>query len=82
MMDDIRMLCRSLAELPDTCQCGNGEGHMKGMCPCCRTVAIERVPSCNDCDAQLAGLRERSAITTHLPVRFFENEWNLSHQNP
>ena len=31
--------------------------HLKGMCPCCHTVAIEGVPSCGDCDDQLARLR-------------------------
>ena len=65
------MLCRSLAAPPDTCQCGTGEGHLKGVCPCCHTVAVERVPICNDCDAQLAHLRPAIDMLDVDTCRFF-----------
>ena len=71
VMDDIKMLCRNLAALPDGCHCGNGEGHLKGTCPCCHTVALERVPSCGDCDAQLAGLRPAIDVLGVDTFRFF-----------
>jgi hypothetical protein len=71
VMDDIKMLCRNLAALPDGCQCGNGEGHLKGTCPCCHTVALDRVPSCGDCDAELAGLRPAIDLLGVDTFRFF-----------
>ena len=71
VMDDIRMLCRSLAGLPDSCQCGNGEGHLNGTCPCCHTVTRERVPSCGDCEAQLARLRPAIDLLGVDTFRFF-----------
>ena len=71
VMDDMKLLCRALVELPDTCQCGNGESHLKGTCPCCHAAAIERVPSCNDCDAQLASLRPAIDLLGVDTFRFF-----------
>ena len=71
VMDDIKLLCRNLPALPDTCQCGNGEGHLKGTCPCCHAAAIERVPSCHDCDAQLARLRPSIDVLGVDTFRFF-----------
>ena len=71
VMDDMKLLCRNLAALPDTCQCGNGEGHLKGTCPCCHAAAIERVPSCHDCDALLARLRPSIDVLGVDTFRFF-----------
>ena len=70
-MDDMKLLCRDLAALPDTCQCGNGEGHLKGTCRCCRPAAIDRVPSCDDCDAQLMRLRPSIDVLGVDTFRFF-----------
>jgi hypothetical protein len=71
VMDDIRALCRALADLPDQCLCGTGEAHLKGTCPCCHSVATLRVPSCDDCDAQLAHLRPQIDLLGVDTWRFF-----------
>jgi hypothetical protein len=71
VLDDIRTLCRSLAELPDVCQCGQGAAHLKGTCPCCHNVAIERVPDCDDCEEQLGRLRGAIDLLTTDTFRFF-----------
>ncbi len=71
IVDDIRALCRMLAELPDVCQCGNGTSHLQGRCPCCHTAVTDRVPSCGDCDAQLARLRPAMDMLTVDSFRFF-----------
>ncbi len=55
--EDIRVLYRTLADLPEECACGDGAGHLNGTCPCCGSVASYRVPSCGTCDEQLARLR-------------------------
>ena len=55
--EDIRVLHRSLADLPDECACGDGAGHLNGTCQCCGGVARHRVPPCGTCDEQLARLR-------------------------
>src|SRR5438552_4258187 len=69
--DDIRALCRALADLPDACQCRDGTSHLQGRCPCCHAVATERVPDCHDCDAQLARLRPTIDTLTVDSYRFF-----------
>jgi len=71
VLDDIRTTCRTLAELPDVCQCGNGAAHLEGTCPCCGSTADERVPSCRDCDEQLARLRPAMDGLTVDTFRFF-----------
>ena len=71
ILDDIRALCRALADLPDGCQCANGSSHLQGRCPCCHSVATTRVPDCRDCDAQLASLRPAIDVLTVDSCRFF-----------
>lgn len=71
VLDDIRTLCNSLDELPDECQCGHGATHLKGTCPCCHHVAIERVPDCGDCEEQLRRLRRAIDLLTVDTFRFF-----------
>ena len=69
--DDIRLLCRALVALPDDCQCANGRDHLQGRCPCCHSVATNRVPACEDCDAQLASLRPAIDALAVDSQRFF-----------
>ncbi len=71
ILDDIRALCRALAELPDVCQCGNGTSHLQGQCPCCHSAAADSVPDCGDCEAQLARLRPAMDTLTVDSGRFF-----------
>jgi hypothetical protein len=71
ILDDIRTLCRSLAELPDECECGHGAAHLKGTCPCCNHIAVERVPACDDCEEQLERLRDGIDLLTVDTFRFF-----------
>ena len=71
ILDDIRALCRALAALPDVCQCGNGASHLQGRCPCCHSIAVERVPKCTDCDDQLGSLRPAIDTLTVDSSRFF-----------
>lgn len=69
--EDIRVLCRTLAELPDDCVCGDKEGHMNGTCPCCGNTADYRVPACGTCGEQLARLRADIDLMTVDVSRFF-----------
>ena len=69
--DDIKALCRNLAGLSDTCQCGSGEHHLSGTCPCCHNVATEWVPDCADCNTQLAKLRPAIDLLMIDTRRFF-----------
>ena len=55
--DDIKTLCRTLADAPETCQCHDASAHLNGRCPCCGTAAAYRVPACGTCDEQLERLR-------------------------
>lgn len=71
VLDDIRSLCRMMQDLPDVCQCGHGTPHLKGSCPCCGSTVTVRVPSCDDCDAQLAALRPAMDLLTADTFRFF-----------
>lgn len=57
VLDDLRLLCRTLQGLPEVCECGHGPAHLKDGCPCCGTSATTRVPKCDACGAQLAALR-------------------------
>jgi len=70
IVDDVTELCHSLAELPDICECGNGKAHLQGRCPCCFRVTHDRVPDCEDCDAQLTQLRPRIDLLTVDTMRF------------
>ena len=70
VVDDVTELCRSLSDLPDICECGNGEAHLRGQCPCCHRVTHDRVPDCEDCDAQLARLRPAIDLLTVDTLRF------------
>ena len=71
VLDDIRTTCRTPADLPDVCPCGHGAAHLEGTCPCCGSTAGERVPSCEDCDEQLARLRPAMDALTVDTFRFF-----------
>jgi hypothetical protein len=55
--DDIKTLCRTLADVPEGCQCHDASAHLNGRCPCCGTAAVYRVPACGTCDEQLERLR-------------------------
>ena len=55
--DDIKTLCRTLADVPEGCVCHDGRAHLNGRCPCCGNTADYRVPACGTCDEQLERLR-------------------------
>jgi hypothetical protein len=71
VVDDLTELCHSLSELPDICECGNGQAHLQGRCPCCHRVTHDRIPDCEDCDAQLARLRPAIDLLAVDTMRFF-----------
>jgi hypothetical protein len=69
--DDIRALCRTLDELPGVCRCGHGPAHLERGCPCCGHTATEYVPACDDCEKQLAQLRQPIDEIVVDRLRFF-----------
>lgn len=71
VLDDVRLLCRALGELPDGCRCGQGAAHLQGTCPCCGTTATTRVPACADCEELLARLRTPIDLLMVDTLRFF-----------
>jgi len=46
--DDTDRLVRALRAVPDSCGCGDGQAHLRGMCSCCGGDAAARAP-CDDC---------------------------------
>ena len=51
-------------QLPDDCECGDGDGHLAGACPCCGGRARESAPgqATRDCHGMLARLRADLAM--------------------
>lgn len=70
VVDDVTRVSRSVSELPDICDCGDGKAHLQGRCPCCHRVTHDRVPDCEDCDAQLTRLRPAIDLLTVDTLRF------------
>lgn len=71
ILDDIRVLCKTLNALPDRCACGDGAAHLSGSCICCSAPHAGRVPDCADCGTLLAELRPKFVTLTVDTIRFF-----------
>lgn len=71
ILDDIRVLCKTLNALPDRCACGDGAAHLSGSCICCNAPHAGRVPDCADCGTLLAELRPKFVTLTVDTIRFF-----------
>lgn len=71
ILDDIRHLCGSLQAMPDTCACGEGRLHLKGLCVCCETAPEHGGVACEDCESLLAKLQPEVNSLTVDTSRFF-----------
>ena len=71
ILDDLRVLCKSLDALPDDCACGDGVSHLNGSCICCNAPHDNRIPICADCSALLGTLRPLIDTLTVDTIRFF-----------
>ena len=70
ILDDVRVLSRCLAAMPDECRCGNATAHVGGSCACCHASNVDTAVSC-DCVSLLAtsGIQIDALVADTL--RFF-----------
>jgi hypothetical protein len=59
---------------------GLGEPHLVGACPCCGNAGDDDVPSCDDCERDLASLRPAIDLMVVDTCRFFPfvKDYNLN----
>lgn len=69
--DDTRRLVSGLRALPDGCQCGDGQAHLAGRCPCCQENAASR-PQCVDCAVLMHTVQWKLDAVVDDALRFLD----------